>query len=108
MKLSWPINCIATLTVIIFMTFLGMRLPFLEHNSKPKPRPRAVIKLSVKTASPLNKIELQHDEHNQTAFITVANLPQLGQRGGLNFSAPLPYATSTLYPTLSGRSPPLS
>ena len=40
-----------SILVVFFLTFLGMRLSFLENSSKPKPRPRAVITHVVKTAS---------------------------------------------------------
>lgn len=42
---------ISVITVIaaFFLIFLGMRIPFLEKNAKPKSRPRAVIKLSSKS-----------------------------------------------------------
>lgn len=40
-----------TVAVIFFLTFLGMRLAFLDKSSKPKPKPRAVLNLSAKSAS---------------------------------------------------------
>jgi hypothetical protein len=37
--------------VIFFLTFLGMRISYLDKTSKPKPRPRAVLNLFAKSMS---------------------------------------------------------
>lgn len=39
----------AAFAVIFFLTFLGMRITFLDPSPKPKPRPRAVLKNYVKS-----------------------------------------------------------
>jgi hypothetical protein len=40
-----------TVAVVFFLTFLGMRLSFLDKSSKPKPKPRAVLNQFAKSAS---------------------------------------------------------
>jgi hypothetical protein len=49
MRLGKTTITLTTLTVAFFLTFLGMRLSFLDKTSKPKPRPRAVLKFVGKT-----------------------------------------------------------
>jgi hypothetical protein len=46
-----PLRIVTVSFVIFFLTFLGMRLSFLDKSSKPKSRPRAVLNLGAKSAS---------------------------------------------------------
>lgn len=48
---SAPFRIAVVSCVIFFLTFLGMRISFLDKTSKPKPRPRAVLNLFAKSMS---------------------------------------------------------
>jgi hypothetical protein len=49
-----------TVVVIFFLTFLGMRLPFLDKSAKSKLKPRAVANQLVKSASGINSSPKPH------------------------------------------------
>ena len=46
-----PFRIAVVSCIIVFLTILGMRLPFLDKSSKVKPRPRAALNLFAKSAS---------------------------------------------------------
>lgn len=101
-----PIRIIVVLLVIFFLTFLGMRLSFLEKSSKPKPKPRAVLNLSVKSlssvAGSLNSIPTFDMDVPQAAV----NIDSIYSRliYVTTFKNPL---TSFLIDISQGRSPPV-
>ncbi len=59
---SGPFRIAVITSVIFFLTFLGMRLHFLDKSKKPKPRPRAVINLLAKSVSG-STLNVKHDLH---------------------------------------------
>lgn len=97
-----------TVVVVFFLTFLGMRLSFLDKSPRPKSRPRAVITQVVKSVSNTSI----HAKQNFTPVfdifhaVTVCKIPtfilsSLLENDCLNF-----FSSQHIRP-LQGRSPPL-
>lgn len=97
-----------TVVVVFFLTFLGMRLSFLDKSPRPKSRPRAVITQVIKSASgissyakqnfaPVFDVSYKMADYQITTFI----LLNLFKKDFLN-----PSLSQYIRP-LQGRSPPL-
>lgn len=105
MHLHRSLTATVTLCIVFFLTFLGMRISVLESTSKPKSRPRAVLKLS--STAPGGAVTIEQQQHQQTCIypapchvifmVAMADLMPAALRSGYSLRA-----TSVL----AGRSPP--
>ena len=107
MILSRQLSIAITVFAVFFLTFLGMRLPFLEKSSKPKPRPRAVLKLSGKQ---LTSFSFRFNDHDQSYDINV-DVPGFAlsppSQVKLNTLLVINISASSVHSCPNGRSPPL-
>lgn len=99
------ISIAVTAFAIFFLTFLGMRLAFLDPHAKPKPRPRAVLKLLSK--APTTAVEITKELQQQTAdILTVYNYLPVIAAGFLLSASPQCFNPLTAVADPNGRSPP--
>ena len=98
------ISIVVTAFATIFLTFLGMRISLLDPHTKPKPRPRAVLKLSSK--APTTGLEIKKELQPVATIITVYTVTPSIVAGRILPASPqmLPPLTVLCAPT--GRSPP--
>lgn len=101
-----PIRIVVVSLVIFFLTFLGMRLSFLEKSCKPKPKPRAVLNLSVKSLSSVADNPNSIPSFDMDAPQAAVNIDPIYSRSIYitTFKNPL---TSFLIEISQGRSPPV-
>ncbi|MBJ6800465.1 hypothetical protein [Geomonas propionica] len=103
---SRKLHVAAAFAVIFFLVFAGMRIALLDRSPRPKPKPRAVLNLSVQKAQsasncsdafPLHAVDGEFHRHNLNApagrFYALTRLVAA-------------HTESPCTKTLHGRSPP--
>lgn len=105
MTLTKSVQAIIILLIAVFLTTLGMRLSFLDKDSGPKPRPRAVLKTFVKSAGGACKSEIASKHVMRSASFEWRYLLPTGAIAYIVIQANA--APSDPLLTVSDRSPPL-
>lgn len=99
------ISIAITALVIFFLTFLGMRISFLDPHPKPKPRPRAVLNQLSKTYA--CSINTEFQKHQLTHLVsTLEAIKPAVAEGMLLPTLPLTIAQHNIAETANSRAPP--
>lgn len=95
-----------TAFAVFFLVFLGMRIALLEQHSKPKSRPRAVLKQLSKT--PVCSIKTDDQKHQPIHFVLIEAVTPIVVQGLLALTSSPSNFHISLSETLRSRAPPSS
>lgn len=98
------ISIAVTAFAVFFLVFLGMRIALLEQHSKPKSRPRAVLKQLSKT--PASSIKTDDQKHQPIHFVLIEAETPIVVQGLLALTSPPNNSHISLPETLNSRAPP--
>ena len=67
-----PVSIAVTICIAFFLTFFGMRIYLPDPTVKPKPRPRAVLKIFPK--SPASEAKIEKQKHCESCTVTAPGM----------------------------------